>query len=155
MYSKILVPLDGSQAAEGALDHARDLAHDPSTTLHLLQSVSHSDEVAMAHGGDGSFVATEYTLDLARQLFAAKKSHSESYLEQVASKLTEGGIRTETAVREGEPAEQVLEYAKENSIDLIVMSTRGHGAIRRFFVGSVTDRVIRSSEIPVLAIPPK
>lgn len=155
MYSQILVPLDGSQAAEHALEHARDLAHGAGTTLHLLQVVSHSDEIAMTHGGDGNFVATDYAVDLARQLFAARKSQAESYLNQVASKLAEGGIRIETTVREGGAAEQVVEYAKEHSIDLIVMSTRGHGAIRRFLVGSVTDRVIRSSEIPVLAIPPE
>ena len=155
MYSQILVPLDGSQAAEGALNHARDLAHGANATLHLLQVVSHPDETVVARGGDGSFAATEYTLDLARQLFAARKSQAGSYLEQVAAKLTEGGIRIESTVREGDVAEQVVEYAKEHSIDLIVMSTRGHGAIRRFLVGSVTDRVIRSSEVPVLAIPPE
>jgi nucleotide-binding universal stress UspA family protein len=153
MYSQILVPLDGSNAAEGALDHARDLAHDGNATLHLLQVVSHSD--ALAHGGDGSILATQYTLDLARQLFDVRKSHAEEYLGQVASTFAEGGVGVETAVREGDASQEVVDYAKEHSIDLIVMSTRGHGAIRRFLVGSVTDRVIRSSEIPVLAVPPE
>ena len=155
MYSQILVPLDGSKAAEGALDHARDLGHGTNAALHLLLVVSHLDEIAATRGGDGGIGASEYSLDLARQLLSAKKNQSEEYLRQVASGLAEAGLQVETTVREGDASEQVVEYAKEHSIDLIVMSTRGHGAIRRFLVGSVTDRVIRSSEIPVLAIPPK
>ena len=155
MYSQILVPLDGSNSAEAALTHGQAIARDSGATVHLLRVVEHLDEISMARAGDGGFAASEYSLDLARRLSSEKKHQAEEYLERVASPLKEAGVQVETAVLEGDASEQVVEYANEHSVDLIVMSTRGRGAIRRFLVGSVTDRVIRTSEIPVIAIPPK
>ena len=75
------------------------------------------------------------------------------HLEAVATQLQNDGIKAETVMREGAADENIVEYAKEAGIDLIVMSTHGHGSLRRFFIGSVTDRVIRSCETPVLIVP--
>jgi nucleotide-binding universal stress UspA family protein len=61
----------------------------------------------------------------------------------------------DTAVRQGLTLETITTFVEENGIDLIVMSTHGRGYFQRFLVGSVTDRVIRSSHVPVVAIPPE
>jgi nucleotide-binding universal stress UspA family protein len=77
------------------------------------------------------------------------------YIEQIGSQLSEAGIKidSEFAVNAGEPAQNIIDYVKEHSISLVVMTTRGHGGIKRLLVGSVTDRVIRSCEVPVLVVP--
>ena len=58
-----------------------------------------------------------------------------------------------TELREADAPESIKAYADDNEIDLIVMSTHGRGGIHRMFIGSVTDRVVRSVEVPVLVIP--
>jgi nucleotide-binding universal stress UspA family protein len=69
--------------------------------------------------------------------------------------LKQNGLQVETSVRQGSALENITHFVAENGIDLIVMSTHGRGELQRFLVGSVTDRVIRSSHVPVLAIPPE
>lgn len=70
----------------------------------------------------------------------------------MASQLKVEGIAVETQLFEGSPHEQIAEYAKQNGVDVIVMSTHGHGGVKRLIVGSTTDRVIRSGDIPVLVV---
>jgi nucleotide-binding universal stress UspA family protein len=69
--------------------------------------------------------------------------------------LKQNGLQVETSVQQGSALENITDFVAENGIDLIVMSTHGRGELQRFLVGSVTDRVIRSSHVPVLAIPPE
>jgi nucleotide-binding universal stress UspA family protein len=111
--------------------------------------------VDLIRDGVGSFAAAEYSRDLAEELINTRIAKVDNYLKETASQLTSQGITVELAVREGAASENIAQYAEENGIDLIVMSTRGKGGIQRFLVGSVTDRVIRSGHLPVLAIPPK
>ena len=75
------------------------------------------------------------------------------YLERLAAHLRGTGITVETAVEEGAVDEQIIGYAQQHDIDLITMCTQGYGGIKRRLLGSVTDRVIRSSETPVLVLP--
>ena len=154
MYAQILVPLDGSDASERALSHAQSLANAFGANLHLLQAVSHAEELDMMRGGGDSPLSMEYASDLARQIITARLTQAEQYLNQVASRLQADGLNVETSVEEGAASEKILEYIEKQSVDLVVMSTHGHGGIRRFFTGSVTDRVIRSANVPVLAVPP-
>jgi nucleotide-binding universal stress UspA family protein len=65
------------------------------------------------------------------------------------------GIQVETSVRQGGTLDNITDFVEAAGIDLIVMSTHGRSGLQRFLVGSVTDRVIRSSHVPVLAIPPE
>ena len=58
-----------------------------------------------------------------------------------------------TAMLEGGAAEKIVNYTREHGIDLVVMSTHGFGGLKRLLLGSVTDRVIRSCEVPVLVVP--
>jgi len=67
--------------------------------------------------------------------------------------LRHAGFQVTTVLREGAAAAHIVEYAKAQAIDLIVMSTHGRSGFTRFFVGSVTDRVIRTGETPVLVLP--
>jgi nucleotide-binding universal stress UspA family protein len=155
MYSQILVPLDGSENSERALPHAQELARISGATLHLIQVVSHSEELDMARGGGYSFLAAEYSQDLAQEYIAARLNRAGEYLKEAAMRLDARGIKAETAVKEGAAAENIIQYAQENGIDLIIMGTRGQGGIQRFLLGSTTDRVLRTGHLPVLVVPPE
>jgi nucleotide-binding universal stress UspA family protein len=156
MYSKVLVPLDGSEVSERALAHAQSLAGAFGARVYLLQVISLSHEYEAIRGGGGdSPTAVEYSLDLARQITASRQTRAETYLEATAAQLEQNGLQVETSVRQGSALENITDFVAENGIDLIVMSTHGRGELQRFLVGSVTDRVIRSSHVPVLAIPPE
>lgn len=156
MYSKVLVPLDGSEVSERALPHAQSLADAFGARVYLLQVISLSHEYeAFRSVGEENPTAVEYSLDLTRQLTASRQTRAEEYLKATAARLEENGTQVETSVRQGSTLENITHFVEENGIDLIVMSTHGRGELQRFLVGSVTDRVIRSSHVPVLAIPPE
>ena len=156
MFANILVPLDGSELGERALSLAQSLAKSSGATIHLLHSVSRRPELEATRGGSAivSIQAIEVEMGLARQLIEMQQKQGGDYLERVAAKVRNAGIRVELAVTEGAAGDNIVDYARDHGIDLIVMSTRGHGGIKRLFVGSVTDGVIRSGHVPVLVVPP-
>ncbi len=154
MFTHILVALDGSELAEKALPMARDLARSSSATIHLIQVISRQPELeATRFGGTSSIQAAEATRDIAHQLVEARLSRSKEYLEGIAGQLKSEGFEAETAIREGAAVENIVDYSKENGVDLVVMSTHGYSGVKRLVLGSVTDRVIRSCEVPVLVLP--
>ena len=154
MFNDILVPLDGSELSERALPMAQNIAQSSEATVHLIHMVSREHELVVGRGID-SYQAAELEVDLARQLTESKLDRGRIYLEQKGSQLSDAGLKiaTEFAVKAGEPAQNIIDYVKEHSISLVVMSTHGHGGLRRLFLGSVTDRVIRSCQVPVLVVP--
>ena len=91
--------------------------------------------------------------DTARRLREVETAKAKAYLEGLAGQLQQAGITVTTVLREGAADEHIVAYAKEQAIDLIVMSTHGHSGFKRFFLGSVTDRVIRAGQTPVLVLP--
>ncbi len=153
MFTNILVALDGSELAEQALPMAQDIARSSNATIHLIQVVSRQPELEAARGGDTSIQAVELTRDLAHQLVEARLSRGREYLEGIAGQLQSEGFEAETAIQEGAAVENIVDYSREHGIDLVVMSTHGYGGVKRLVLGSVTDRVIRSCEVPVLVLP--
>ncbi len=154
MFDDILVPLDGSELSEQALPLAQNLAQSSESTVHLIHMVSREHELGAGRGIE-SVQAAELEMDMARRLTESQIHRGRLYLEQKGSQLSDAGIKIETefTVKAGEPAQNIIDYVKEHSISLVVMSTHGHGGVRRLLVGSVTDRVIRSCEVPVLVVP--
>ena len=154
MFNDILVPLDGSELSERALPMAQDLAQSSEATVHLIHMVSREHELGAGRGIE-SVQAAEMEIDMARRLTESQIHRGRLYLEQKGSQLSDAGIKIETefTVKAGEPAQNIIDYVKEHSISLVVMTTHGHGGVRRLLLGSVTDRVIRSCEVPVLVVP--
>jgi nucleotide-binding universal stress UspA family protein len=154
MFANILVPLDGSTLGEHALAVAQHLAQSSATSLHLLQVISLQPELDVLRGsGSESVTVLEMAQDAARRLRAAQTARGQAYLEDLAGPLQHAGLQVTTALREGAADEQIVAYAREHAIDLIVMSTHGYSGFKRFFLGSVTDRVIRAGQTPVLVVP--
>ena len=154
MFKHILVALDGSELAEQALPTAQDLARSSNATIHLIQVISRQPELeARRSSGDANPQIAELSRDLARRLIESRLSQGREYLEGIAGQLKSAGIEADTAIREGAADENIVDYSREHGIDLVVMSTHGYGGVKRLLLGSVTDRVIRSCQAPVLVMP--
>ncbi len=156
MFSNILVPLDGSELGERALLKAENLARFHSASMHLIHVVPRQPELEGAKRGFLAAVsaqAAEHQQQEARHLLEDRITSGKEYLERLAAHLRGTGLTVETAIEEGAVDEKIIGYAKRHDIDLITMCTQGYGGIKRRLLGSVTDRVIRSSETPVLVLP--
>lgn len=144
-FRSILVPLDGSPLAEQALGLASHIAQRAGSKLRLV----------LAHQLQSA------PLDpLAAKLFTsidlATRKSERAYLRGIQAKLREGGIRLSSAVTlSGNAGLELEQYVRESDIDLVVMATHGRGGIRRAWLGSVADHLIRTLEVPVLLVRPR
>ncbi len=149
MYEKILVPLDGSKTAEAALPNVEDLVirMAPNTKIEvtLLQVISNLTYNVMTPEEQAQIPYSEKELSQIKQAAL-------DYLEKVAAKLRAKGIDVKTMVMVGHAAEEIIEAAKQTGANVIAMSTHGYSGIKRWALGSVADKVLRISEIPVFVI---
>lgn len=152
MYTKILVPLDGSRFAEQALTHAMNIAAAGAVEIHLLSVAPLLDDQTQS-------VVDMYPVYVYRDYMVNHASESErikqglqDYLDQLSRRLNGLGHLVVSAVRLGQPAEEIISYAGENGCELIVMSTHGRSGIGRWVYGSVADKVLRGSATPVLLV---
>ena len=144
MYKKILVPLDGSTLAEAALPHAQALASSEDAEIYLLR-------VSVNPAAEFSFSDPS----LAADFIDAMEAETLAYLQSIRSRLQRAGIRTSFLIRKGSTAETILEVAVGVHADIIAMSTHGRSGISRWLLGSVADRVVHHSQVPVLLIRPQ
>lgn len=152
MFEKILVCLDGSQLSEQILPYARKQALAFQSKLVLLQVVP--EPVAASPGIPGTApvpVQTDTMIEVAQQAMKGAKE----YLEALAAPLREKGIKVETVSMIGRPAQTIIDYAVKNSADLITIATHGRSGLGRAVFGSVADRVVRESGLPILLIRPR
>ncbi len=125
MYDRILLPTDGNSRTHQVVEQARRVAELSGGTVHVVS-------VVPANAPDDSD-ATEA-------------------IESAAETLSASGRSVQTALLRGRPYEEILEYADEMDVDLIVMGTEGRSGLDRFMIGSVTERVLRTTDVPVLAV---
>ena len=148
MYNKILVPLDGSQFSACSLQHVKAIAigcHVPEVVLfRAVQPLSSNELSALAQMGEAPI----------EQIEAKAKSEAANYISGMVQELNKDGIVAVGKIVSGKADEQILEYAKNNHFDLIIMSTHGRSGVTRWAFGSVADRVVRYSIVPVLIVTP-
>jgi len=99
--------------------------------------------------GPESCISTELSPERLRMILRRRGDDATKYIENIAKKE---GLETERWIVDGNPADEILKLAEKESVDLIVMGTLGSSGIERFLLGSVADKVIRSSRIPVLTV---
>ena len=141
---KILCPTDFSEPSYEGLAAAVELASHFSAELSILHVVSAPQPVT-AGGGAPVF-------DYAGYLNEMTTSAEKGLADLIRDKIPEG-IPVSSEVLEGNPADQIVAYARENGIDMIVMATHGLTGWRRFIFGSEAEKVVRLSPCPVLTIP--
>lgn len=140
MYRRILLPTDGGEAADRALAHAVDLAAQYDADLHVLYVV------------DAGAVTGDIEIGTIVEEF---ESAGERTLEDVADRANEAGLerdRITTKLARGTPHRVILEYATSRNVDLVVMGTHGRTGLDRYLIGSVAERVVRLSPVPVLTV---
>jgi nucleotide-binding universal stress UspA family protein len=137
MYDQILVPVDGSDPATAALDHALDIAADHEATLHII-NVADTNVPSLTRVGVD-------VVDALVQEGAQIVSEARERGEKQDSKIV-------TEVIQGEPAAAILEYDERYEIDCIVMGTRGQRDLGEYVLGNVTDQVVTTTETPVITV---
>lgn len=141
MYKKILVPLDGSELARKALDETEKLASCFGGEIILFEVVS--------------FMPIYGSPELVTPLIVDEKQKeaAEKYLFNLSDELKKKGFNVTAVVRTGQQvAVEIIDFAKESGVDLIVMCTHGRSGISRWVLGSVALKVLTRAETPILLI---
>lgn len=133
MFDDILIPTDGSDEADVAVDHGIELAKRYDATVHVLHVVN---LVSLGQISD-----VQPAKDAGQRIVAT-----------VGNRVEDNDVSLETDVRSGIPHVEILEYASHNDIELIAMGRQGQGRLEEFFIGSVTTNVIRKADVPVLTV---
>jgi nucleotide-binding universal stress UspA family protein len=137
-FGHVLVPLDGAPADEEAIDHAIAVAGDKKVEFHLLQVI-----VPIAYYAEPVNVALLEDVQL--------DEIARAYLDDVANRFRSRGLSVSTeVVHHPSPARAILDVADEHGADLIAMETHGRSGVAKLVLGSVTDKVVRASPVPVL-----
>lgn len=143
MYKKILVPLDGSPLAEAALPHAEALAKSENAEIVLLRVAVTPARYLFAHNpAEGN------------NIIHMIEKEAEDYMEEEVARLKNEGVKVTGITRDGPAPDKILEVAEETHADVIAMSTHGRTGVKRWLLGSVADRVVHYSHIPVMLIHP-
>jgi nucleotide-binding universal stress UspA family protein len=141
MYKKILVPLDGSELAKKALNQAEKLANIFGSEIILFQVVP--------------FMPIYGSPELVTPLIVDEKQKeaAERYLLGLAEELKQRGLKVSVAVKTGQQvAVEIIDFAKESRVDLIVMCTHGRSGITRWVLGSIALKVLTRAETPILLL---
>lgn len=134
----VLVATDGSDSATTAAHGAVSLARETSASLHAVHAVD-----------PGTFAA-----ELSASTLEAFENAGEQAVAEIVGLAEADGVRdVETAVLTGTPVNTIVEYARENDVDCIVVGTRGRTGVARALIGSVAARVVRLADVPVLVVP--
>ncbi|MBX0296832.1 universal stress protein [Haloarcula nitratireducens] len=135
MYDDILLPFDGTDEAANILHHAGEIAHWADATIHVLYVADTTrDSVTVVEGN---------TVD-------ALVQGGEEIIEEAEETLRTLGVDYESDIVQGNPAPTIVEYAERYDHDVIVMPTHGRTGISRHLIGSVSEKVVRLSSVPVL-----
>lgn len=138
MYSHVLLPTDGSEAATGAADEAFAVATNNDAALHVLFVVDETAGPLNVRGGDERFEQAE--------------AEGEEIVDELTEQAEQAGVEDVVqSVQRGTPYEVILDYADENA-DLIIMGTHGRSGLDRQLLGSVTEKVVRRANPSVLTV---
>lgn len=153
MFRKLLVPLDGTDAAARALPYAVELARRFDAALVLVDVVPTRDTTLALAADIASGAMTDPALIAAE--VSARETAARGYITAVAEELAAQGVQVAAVVAQGAEGRGVVDVARREGADLIVMAAHGHGPLGRLVFGNVTEDVIHHSPAPVLVIPPR
>ena len=145
MFKKILVPLDGSKMAEAALPLARELAE------------SNGAEIILIHANAPTYFQyySPEMMVAAPDIEHDERVEANTYMHRVLASMQDRGIKATAVLKDDiTAANAILDYADQNAVDLITMSTHGRSGIGRWLIGSVTDKVVHGAKVPVLLVRP-
>lgn len=159
MYSKILLPVDGSDLSRQAIPHAAALAKLSQAEVVALQVVD--SEAQMISQASGITIeplpAGQITVEIAREAVGAQRTVAQENLDAVRQELLAQGVaKVSTEIRQGSPGEAIVEAVAEFGCDVVVIATHGRSGLRRALLGSVADHVARHTpNASVLLVRPR
>jgi nucleotide-binding universal stress UspA family protein len=167
MLQKILVPLDGSELAEAAIPYVKEISRrcEPLEVV-LLQVVRLPQGRSATVYKHQDIEFPELTSDYRAAAEAARhpiyrdqeiesaRADVETALAPVAQELRSDNISVRVAVAFGRPAQEIVSFAEKEGVELIAMSTHGRSGLSRWILGSVADKVLRGTHLPVLLVRP-
>jgi nucleotide-binding universal stress UspA family protein len=145
-WKTILVPHDFSSSANHALATARDEAKVHGSKILVL----HVIELPTQFSADSVIMPDVTGPPISVRDYAVRQA--ETHLTDLAQRLAKDGTAITTFIRLGKPTDEILRFATENAVDLLIMGTHGRTGLAHMLLGSVTERVIRTSTAPVLTI---
>ncbi len=140
MFKKILIATDGSDIAENAADFGIRLAKNLNSEIYCIYVV---DTTAF------SSIDNEI---IWQNIKSVLEEDGKRALKSIEDKVRGMNIKFHTIIKYGNPSEEIVKFAKENDIDLIVMGTSGRSGLDKFLIGSVAEKVIRMAPCPVMVI---
>ncbi len=156
MFEKVLVPIDGSEIAESALDYVPKVT-EAETQVLLLQVVDSAERIILQTTPAGYGLASaNFRPDIVDSVIEAQRNAAVADLERAGQRLAQAGVQNvDTRILDGLPGEEIVRVATEEGFDLVVMGTHGRSGLRRAVMGSVADHVVRHLDgIPVMLINP-
>lgn len=147
MYERILIPTDGSDVAEVAVEHAVDLANKYDADLHALY-VADTEAINLTLGTEQVDRIREGRFGEMPEL----RDDAEAATGHVSEVAAEVGIDVTEHHSGGVPHKMIVKYAEENDVDLIVMGSHGRTRVGKVVLGSVTAKTLRSTHIPTLVV---
>lgn len=145
MYKKIMVPLDGSQLAECVLPHVKAFIEGCQVKHFVFVRVVEPE---------AAFYSGDYPIspEVMKKRETAGEKIARDYLDQVVSRFEHEGAELYSEVLLGNVANSLADYSENNDFDLILIATHGRSGVSRWVRGSIADKVLRSSSIPVLMV---
>lgn len=139
MYDTILFPTDGSDAAESVREYALQIAAEHEATIHVINVADTGrDSVTTIRG----------------EVIDVLETEGERIVAEATQDVENEGVPVVSAVLQGDPHKAIVDYSRQSDIDCIVMPTHGKRGIKRVLLGSVTERVINTAAVPVVAVNP-
>jgi nucleotide-binding universal stress UspA family protein len=153
MYKKIMVPLDGSKLAECVLPYVESFITGFQVSSIAFVRVIEPSPTRFDDTASLSSTSRDKMIETTKRIEEQRKSNAAEYLEGAAGRLKHEGVVLETEVLIGSVADSLAEYTETNGVDLIIIATHGRSGISRWVRGSIADRVLRFSRVPVFMIP--
>lgn len=158
MYQKIMIPLDGSELAECVLPHAEAFVKGGMAKTAVLIWVLEPLPSAMYGASVETFASSAQedifasNTDYWEKMAVERRSTAQDYLNRIAVRFQNYGAEIKCEVLEGQTAATLAGYAEKNAVDLLLIATHGRSGVSRWLMGSVADRVLHYSHVPVLMV---
>jgi nucleotide-binding universal stress UspA family protein len=141
-YRNIVIATDGSENTQKAISYGIEIAKLSGAIVHALYVVDTSSFSSIPMSTEGGWEA----------MYEILKTEGDKAVSAVKSQGEAAGVEVREVVLEGHPVNEIIEFAENNEIDLIVLGTLGKTGLDRFLLGSVAEKVVRSSQVPVMVV---
>ena len=147
MFKSIMVPLDGSELAECVIPYVEDFIDQGQVEFIVFVRVVKPVITPASFDDSITYLPEDWS-----KWESEKKTSAEDYLKKVVSRLKQNGVKFQTEVLVGRIGDSLLDYIKANDFNLIVIATHGRSGLSRWVRGSVADKILSASNIPVLMV---